>query len=120
MPTREEIEAIDARVSTLETGMRIIAAGHAQLTDQLAEFTVSQQRAEVARKAQAERLDNFDAALADNSRLTAETLAATRDIRDLMTTARTGGRLIRWAAPTLAAAVAIAADLKGWWPWKKG
>lgn len=100
--------------------MRIVAAGHAQLTEQLAEITVSQHRAEAQRHADAARLDNVDAALAENSRLTAETLVATRDIRDLMTTARTGGRLVRWAAPTLAAAGATWATLKGWWPWHKG
>lgn len=120
MTTDQELAAMDARVSTLETGMRMIASGHAQLTEQLAEITVSQHRAEAQRKAQAQRLDNFDAALADNSRLTAETLAAARDIRDLITTARTGGRLVRWAAPTLAAAGATWATLKGWWPWHKG
>lgn len=120
MPTPEELAALDQRVSTLETGMRIVAAGHAQLTEQLAEITVSQHRAEAQRQAQASRLDNVDAALAENSRLTAETLVAARDIRDLMTTARTGGRLVRWAAPTLAAAGATWATLKGWWPWHKG
>lgn len=120
MPTDEQLAAMDQRVGTLEAGVRVIAAGHAQLVEQLAEITVSQHRAEAQRHAQSARLDNFDAALAENSRLTAETLVATRDIRDLMTTARTGGRLVRWAAPTLAAAGATWATLKGWWPWHKG
>ena len=75
--------------------MHIVAARHAQLTEQLAEITSGQRRApsrsgKVPGLAAGQRRRR----VGRNSRLTAiETLVATRDIRDLMTTARTGGCL---------------------------
>lgn len=109
------------RVSSLEAGQRMIAAGHVQLVDQMAEITVSQRRADQQRKEYAARLDAITADLADNSKVTREILDATRDLRDVVITAKTGGKLAKWAAPTLVAAGVSIGIVKGWaiasWEW---
>lgn len=109
------------RVSSLEAGQRMIAAGHVQLVDQMAEITVSQRRADQQRKEYAARLDAITADLADNSKTTREILEATRDLRDVVITAKTGGRLAKWAAPTLVAVGVSVGIVKGWalasWEW---
>lgn len=127
---------LENRVNTLEAGHRMIAAGHVQLVDQIAEVTVNQHRAEQQRKDFARRLEGIAATLQSqdeqirnnrdslesirdelrsNTTTTREILDATRDLRDVVITAKTGGRLARWAAPTLLAAAASLGVLKGWW-----
>lgn len=96
------------RVDSLESSVRIVAAGHQQLVDQMAEITVSQHRSGT-------RLDKLDSDLAENSKVTREILAATRDLRDVVITARTGGKFARWLAPTIIAAAASIGVIKGWW-----
>lgn len=96
------------RVGSLESSVRIVAAGHQQLVDQMAEITVSQHRSGT-------RLDKLDSDLAENSKVTHEILAATRDLRDVVITARTGGRFARWLAPTVIAGAAAVAVIKGGW-----
>ena len=109
------------RVNTLETGQRMIATGHVQLVEQMAEITVSQRRADEQRKIYSARLDAITVDLAENSKVTREILDATRDLRDVVITAKTGGRLAKWAAPTLVAAGVSVGILKGWllssWEW---
>lgn len=109
------------RVNTLETGHRMIATGHVQLVEQMAEITVSQRRADEQRKIYSARLDAITVDLAENSKVTREILDATRDLRDVVITAKTGGRLAKWAAPTLVAAGVSVGIVKGWllssWEW---
>lgn len=109
------------RVNTLEVGQRMIANGHVQLVEQMAEITVSQRRADAQRKEYGARLDAITVELADNSKTTREILEATRDLRDVVITAKTGGRLAKWAAPTLVAAGVSIGIVKGWllssWEW---
>lgn len=113
--TESEWADIAGRISTLESGQKMIAAGHVQLVEQMAEITVSQRKADAQRKVYSQRLDSITAELADNSRVTREILQATTDLRDVVTTARTGGQFVRWLAPTLIAAGAAALVMKGWW-----
>ena len=61
------------------------------------------------------RLDKISAELAANSACTREILEATRDLRDVVITARTGGKFARWLAPTVIAIAASVGVLKGWW-----
>lgn len=130
------------RVSSLEAGQRMIAAGHVQLVDQIAEVTVNQHRAEQQRKDFAKRLEGIAATLQSqdeqirfhrdslaeirddlrsNTTTTREILEATRDLRDVVITAKTGGRLAKWAAPTLVAVGVSVGIVKGWamasWEW---
>lgn len=109
------------RVNTLEAGQRMIATGHVQLVEQMAEITINQRRADVERREQTKRLDDITVDLAENSKVTREILDATRDLRDVVITAKTGGRLAKWAAPTLVAAGVSIGIVKGWvlssWEW---
>lgn len=119
--TESDWAELEHRVNTLEAGQKMIASGHVQLVEQMAEITVSQRRADQQRKEYAARLDAITADLADNSKVTREILDATRDLRDVVITAKTGGRLAKWAAPTLVAAGVSVGILKGWalasWEW---
>lgn len=85
------------------------------ITEQIAELTVSQMRADAQRQEHTRRLDSIELNLNENSQLTRETLKAANDIKDLVTTARTGGKLIRWAAPTLVALGVAVGAVKGYW-----
>ena len=119
--TESDWAGLENRVNTLETAQRMIAAGHVQLVEQMAEITVNQHRADQQRKEYAARLDAITADLADNSKVTREILDATRDLRDVVITAKTGGKLAKWAAPTLVAAGLSIGIVKGWaiasWEW---
>ena len=108
-------EELDARVSSLEAQARVHSAGHAHLTDQIAEIAVSQHRAEKHRQLQAQRMDAIQEALEKNTALTSKTLEAAESVRDLVTTARTGGKFFRWLAPTLIAVGLAVGTVKGWW-----
>lgn len=99
---------LHGRVDTLESSVRIVVAGHQLLAEQMAEITVSQHRS-------GQRLDKISTELADNSKTTREILGATRDLRDVVITARTGGKFARWLAPTLLAAAASIGVVNGWW-----
>ena len=99
---------LHGRVDTLESSVRIVAAGHQLLAAQMAEITVSQHRS-------GQRLDKISTELADNSKTTREILGATRDLRDVVITARTGGKFARWLAPTLVAGALSFGVIKGWW-----
>lgn len=85
------------------------------ITEQIAELTVSQMRADAQRQEHTKRLDSIELNLNENSQITRETLKAANDIKDLVTTARTGGKLIRWAAPTLVALGVAIGAIKGYW-----
>jgi hypothetical protein len=95
---------LEERVGTVESSIRMVAAGHQVLHEQMAELTVLVHRQDTQIRAD----------LAENSKVTRETLAAANEIRDLVTTARTGGRLVRWAAPTLASCVVLWGMVSGW------
>lgn len=99
---------LHGRVGTLESMARVAEVGHQHLVEQMAEITVSQHRS-------GQRLDKISTELSDNSKTTREILEATRDLRDVVITARTGGRFARWLAPTLLAAAASIGVVKGWW-----
>lgn len=96
------------RVGTLESMARVAEVGQRHLVEQMAEITVSQNRS-------GSRLDKISTELAANSATTREILDATRDLRDVVITARTGGRFARWLAPTLVAGAVSFGVIKGWW-----
>ena len=95
------------RIGTLEGSVRILASGHVTLTEQMAELSIS-----VAR--QDKRMDQFGAELAQNGKDTRETLQAALEIKDIVTTGRTMGKLAKWAAPTLVACAVAFGVIKGW------
>jgi len=99
---------LHGRVGTLESMARVAEVGHAHLVEQMAEITVSQHRS-------GQRLDKIATELQSNSATTREILDATRDLRDVVITARTGGRFARWLAPTLVAGAVSFGMVKGWW-----
>ena len=95
------------RIDTLEQSVRVLAAGHVTLTEQMAELSIS-----VAR--QDKRMDQFGAELEQNGKDTRETLQAALEIKDIVTTGRTMGKLAKWAAPTLVACAVAFGVIKGW------
>lgn len=99
---------LHGRVGTLETMARVAEVGHQHLVEQMAEITVSQHRS-------GQRLDKLATELQSNSATTREILDATRDLRDVVITARTGGKFARWLAPTLVAGAVSFGVIKGWW-----
>lgn len=110
-----QLEIIGHRVQSLEARVRVISAGQAHLVDQIAEIAVSQRAAEEHRRLQAQRMDELQAAMEGNTTMTKRTLEATEAVRDLVTTARTGGKVVRWLAPTLVAVGIAVGTVKGWW-----
>ena len=103
-PSHSDFMGLADRVGAVESSIRMVAAGHKVLHDQMSELTVLMHRQDTQVRAE----------LAENSKLTRDTLAAANEIRDLVTTARTGGRLVRWAAPTLASGVVLWGMVSGW------
>lgn len=99
---------LHSRVGTLESSVRIVAAGHQQLVDQMAEITVSQHRSGT-------RLDKLSSDLAENTKLGQDIRSDIRAVRDVVITAKTGGRFARWLAPTVIAGAAAIAVIKGGW-----
>ena len=99
--------SLHERIGTLESSVRILATGHVTLTEQMAEMTVSMTR-------QDKRINALRDDLKANSDATLATLQAAREIKDIVTTGRTMGRLARWAAPSLVAAAVAIGVLKGW------
>ena len=108
-------EEMDARVTYLEKHARVVSAGHAQLVGQIAEIAVSQHHADEHRRLQSQRMDALQEAMSKNTELTSKTLAAAETVRDVVTTARTGGKFVRWLTPTLVAIGIAVGTLKGWW-----
>lgn len=107
--------ALHDRIGSIEVDLRAVSTGHEYLASQIAEITVSQRRADVQRQEQAMRMDELQAALLANTDLTQRTLAATETVRDVVTTARMGGRFVRWLTPTLVALGVGIGTVKGWW-----
>lgn len=107
--------ALHDRIGSIEVDLRAVSTGHEYLASQIAEITVSQRRADVQRQEQAIRMDELQAALLANTDLTQRTLAATETVRDVVTTARMGGRFVRWLTPTLVALGVGIGTVKGWW-----
>ena len=105
--TCEPAHSLNVRIGTLENSVRILAAGHVTLTEQMVELSIS-----VAR--QDKRMDQFGAELAQNGKDTRETLQAALEIKDIVTTGRTMGKLAKWAAPTLVACAVAFGVIKGW------
>lgn len=99
---------LHSRVGTLESSVRIVAAGHQQLVDQMAEITVSQHRSGT-------RLDKLSSDLAENTKLGQDIRSDIRAVHDVVITARTGGKFARWLAPTLVAGAVSFGMVKGWW-----
>lgn len=100
-------QPIQERLDRLESSIRVVAAGHVALTEQMAELSISSAR-------QDKRLNQFASELTDNSRATRETLQAALEIKDIVTTGRTMGKLARWAAPTFIAFAVALGVMKGW------
>ena len=114
-PSESDWAGLTHRVGTLEQMARVAEVGYAHMTEQIAEITVSQRRADLQRTEQTRRLDAITTELADNSKVTREILQATQDLRDVVITAKTGGKFAKWLAPTLIATAAALGVLKGWW-----
>lgn len=127
--------ALQDRVSTLETSVRWIGDSQSQMIEQMAEVTMGQRRADIHRREQTERLDKIATTLVDQDdkirvnkdaldcisadvKRTNDTmssvLTATQDLRDVVITAKTGGKLARWLAPTLVAGAVAVTTIKGW------
>lgn len=103
------------RMGALEADVRAVATGHEYLASQIAEITISQRRADAQRQEQAMRMDELQTALLANTDMTQRTLAATEAVRDVVTTARMGGKFVRWLTPTLVALGLGVGVVKGWW-----
>ena len=127
--------ALQDRVATLETSVRWIGDSQTQLIEQMAEVTMGQRRADIHRREQTERLDKIAQTLVDQddqirvnrgsldgirsdvqrvNDTMSSVLTATQDLRDVVITAKTGGKLARWLAPTLVAGAVAVTTIKGW------
>ena len=107
--------ALHDRLGSVESGLRAVNTGHEFLASQIAEITVSQRHADIQRREHAARMDEMQKALLDNTDMTQRTLAATEAVRDVVTTARMGGKFVRWLTPTLVAVGVGIGTVKGWW-----
>lgn len=133
--TESNWAALHDRVSTLETAVRFIGDSQSQVIEQIAEVTVSQRRADQQMREQSQGIKAIAATLSSqdeqirenkdslvaicsevrkSTTITTEILDATRDLRDVVITAKTGGKFAKWLAPTLVATAAAAAVVKGW------
>lgn len=110
----EPAVSLSSRMARVEQSVRIMAAGHVHLSNQLGELKAEQ-------GSQRKRLDDTASAIDKLGKDVRENTDLTRDIRDAVITGRTMGRFAKWAAPTLAAAAGAAALAKGWvvdaWHW---
>lgn len=95
------------RLERVESGVRMLAAGHQTLANQMAEVTVVLREQDRRIDASAESLARIEARSDESAELL-------RDIRDGLITARTSAKLVRWLAPTLIALAAVVATVKGW------
>lgn len=84
---RDHLEQLTAMQTRLESQVRIVAAGHTQLVDQIADITVTLREQDRLIGVNASRMDSIDSALRENT-------ALTRDIRDALI----AGKLIKRAA----------------------
>ncbi len=105
--TESDWGRLDERVTSLEAGQRMIASGHVQLVNQMAEITVTLQNQDVLIAKNADALQSMTKAMNENTEMT-------RAIRDVVITARTGGKFMRWVAPTLVSVGIAIGVLKGW------
>ena len=87
--------------------IRVLEAGHRQLTDQIAELTVGMHAVRDGIKAGNTRIGALEGELRDNS-------AVTTEIRDILSVAKVGlrvlggvGTLVRWAGYIAAAGVSL-------------
>ncbi len=106
--TASDWARLDDRVSTLEAGQRMIAASNVQLVDQMADITLTLRR-------QDELIGRNASALNDITKSMKENTEMTRAIRDVVITARTGGKFVKWVTPTLVALGLGVGVIKGWW-----
>ena len=102
-----KLDGLHERVERLEAGQRVIAAGHVSLTAQMAEVTTALHHQHAA-------ATDLRAEMQRNSDATQQTLHAAREIRDIVTTATTLGRLARWVGPTVVAAAVAWGVAAGW------
>lgn len=98
---REHLEQLTAMQTRLESQVRIVAAGHSQLVDQIADITVTLREQDRLIGVNASRMDSIDSALRENTELT-------RDIRDALI----AGKVIKRAAMWIGVTALVVAQ---WW-----
>jgi beta-phosphoglucomutase-like phosphatase (HAD superfamily) len=89
-----------------ESQIRVVAAGHAQLVNQISEVTVTLRRQDEKIAVNAGQLNLIQQAVAENTNLT-------RDVRDAITAGKVAGRLVRWMAATIVTLSAAWLAFKG-------
>lgn len=98
---RERLERLTTQQASLESQVRIVAAGHAQLADQIANITLTLREQDRLIADNAQRMGGIADALKENTELT-------KGIRDAVTT----GRVLRRLAVWLGGAAIVVAQ---WW-----
>jgi hypothetical protein len=95
------------RIDGVEASVRILAASNVHLSNQLTELKQEQDKQRIVLNDTAAGMAKLATAVSENTDLT-------RDIRDALVTARTTSKFVRWLAPTILAAAAVLAAVKGW------
>lgn len=90
---RDHLEQLTAMQTRLESQVRIVAAGHTQLVDQIADITVTLREQDRLIGVNASRMDSIDSALRENT-------ALTRDIRDALIAGKVIKRAAIWVGVT--------------------
>lgn len=98
---REHLDQLTVTQQRLEAQVRIVAAGHSQLVDQLANVTVTLREQDRRIEENVTRMQSLDVHLRENTELT-------KDIRDALVAGRVVKRLAIWGG---GAALVVAQ----WW-----
>jgi hypothetical protein len=108
IPTPSDFAALVDLQQRQEAQIRVIAAGHVQLVDQISEITVTLRHQDERIAVNDMQLRRIETAVGENTELT-------RDIRDAITAGRVAGSLVRWMAATVVTLSAAWLALKGFW-----
>jgi hypothetical protein len=107
-PTPSDFAALMDMQQRQEAQIRVIASGHVQLVDQVAEITVTLRHQDERIAVSATQLKRIETAVGENTELT-------RDIRDAITASKVAGRLVTWAAAAVVTVSAAWVALRGIW-----
>lgn len=124
----DRVDALEHAQRDVTAALRVVQTGHELLAGQMAELTVAQRAADVARQRLELAVAENTGITRQNNDITREVLTAMGDVRDTLQTlrdvqaaGRLGARLSRMTGAVLLKLAALITALAGaWWAWKGG